>query len=734
MDGEVIDFMDDLMRYKNEDDNNYNPKKIENSIFFSNSLIQNSFNKMHILKRFFTKKENLTFIFYFNKWKKTLKKKGKQEMDRNSKEEHLLNNRRIIETYCDDVSFDYLNIDDLKNEERPLSKVILPLNIINSNNQFQNTNNSEKKISNGKTLLIILKRIFNYNLQFHFSDFKTCTISFINAKKIAKSNLNLLFLFSELAIAKNKLNKSEPVKSVISPNVIQDLERKIHKLELNLEEKKSIIENKNDRIENLSEQIEYLNEKISRLENKEKDLNVIQESLCKQCGNSMEESYMMSPQITPKKRLLQPDLQMEHLNLKDSEYKKTIQEQLEYIVKMEQEKRELRSQNIEYKSKNEMIINELEIIKIEFKNLSENMKNKNFTNMGKSLSNFFKMDTSCQTEEVIEISVKPSSQPIKKKTKSNSKKFSSKLTLNNSNNSNNNAIHSNQSKTASSGNINNYNIININNSKISSTNTSQISEVDKEVYQSLKFDNSILSQELVNLNKEINKFKSELKSLSEQTKKLDKEKSEIQNKFKIKSENYDKVKKENEELMILIQNANYKSFISLDAENKKIKLENEKLCKDNETNIKELSLRSKRLSDLEQELEKSKKVIESMYKFKQDRENLILENAKLDSEVKRTKYDLENIQNLNERQQILISNKEELLLKYQEDMAYLVKNCRMFKEDSEKNKQDCIRAVQDATAYEKIVRKLEKELAETQIRREKIENELNIIKAQFSKR
>jgi hypothetical protein len=55
-----------------------------------------------------------------------------------------------------------------------------------------------------------------------------------------------------------------------------------------------------------------------------------------------------------------------------NELKKTIQEQLEFIVKMEKDNRELKLKNSESKSKNEMIVKELEIIKSEFKNFTEN--------------------------------------------------------------------------------------------------------------------------------------------------------------------------------------------------------------------------------------------------------------------------------------------------------------------------------------------------------------------------
>lgn len=65
--------------------------------------------------------------------------------------------------------------------------------------------------------------------------------------------------------------------------------------------------------------------------------------------------------------------------LKEKDLKKTIHEQLEYIIKMEQDNRELKLKNSEFKSKNEMIFNELEIIKQEFRNLSENLRQKNLS-------------------------------------------------------------------------------------------------------------------------------------------------------------------------------------------------------------------------------------------------------------------------------------------------------------------------------------------------------------------
>jgi len=71
--------------------------------------------------------------------------------------------------------------------------------------------------------------------------------------------------------------------------------------------------------------------------------------------------------------------EFEKFRVREQELKKTIQEQLSYIIKMEEDLRDLRVKNTDFKSKNEIILNELDIIKMEFYNISENLKNKNLS-------------------------------------------------------------------------------------------------------------------------------------------------------------------------------------------------------------------------------------------------------------------------------------------------------------------------------------------------------------------
>jgi hypothetical protein len=132
------------------------------------------------------------------------------------------------------------------------------------------------------------------------------------------------------------------------------------------------------------------------------------------------------------------------------------------------------------------------------------------------------------------------------------------------------------------------------------------------------------------------------------------------------------------------------------------------------------------LKEKDNEIDKLKKINENMIKFKNERENLILENSKLSSDTNRLKYDLEETKTLIERQNVLLKNKEDLIIKMNEEISYLTFNTKKLKSDSD-------RALQDAIVYQQITRKMEKDLAECQVKKEKLEKELNIIKQQIYK-
>lgn len=138
----------------------------------------------------------------------------------------------------------------------------------------------------------------------------------------------------------------------------------------------------------------------------------------------------------------------------------------------------------------------------------------------------------------------------------------------------------------------------------------------------------------------------------------------------------------------------------------------------------QMNYKDKKLSEYEIEFEKLKKILETFNKFKSDRENLILSNAKLESELKRISAELEDNKIILDKQNIILKNKEEIFNKMSEEINYL----NFY---SKKLKQEAEISIQDAIAYQQIVRKIEKDLKESQMRREKVENELVIIKKQL---
>jgi hypothetical protein len=479
------DYLDRYKDVKTETTKTY--EDTENSMLFTNSYIQNSIIRMNIIKKYLGRKAGTSLKLYFDVWRKNIfsfKRGGATARD------YLGMNRKVIEDFCN-------------KEEHSYTKSTLSYR-------------DGGQIGNFAT---VLRNKLRTSIKGLFDDFVNKLKDFNNSKKTLNHYLTLLYLFTQLTIAKNKKGSGGSDDSELRQK-LHDNEKKILKLEKNLNEKAEIISRKNDTIEIMTGQIESLDKKITKLEDKlskqHDNLNIITESFCQRCGNSLEESFIS----TPKNK--------EHISLSnDMEYKQMIQEQLDIILKLEQDCKDLRNKNMDYKSQNEMIRNELEIIKIEFKSFSDNIARRSDTR-----------SKEVQTETVIQTNVVNNTNIIVNKTKTKkTKPVSSKF----------------PSKPAGT-------TTSVGQNSSSSVNFDFLNE-NKEV-QSLKYDNSIMSQEMVNLNKELTKLRTESKQIAEINKKLEKEKADLIGKFKQKIEGYDKVKKENEELMILIQTSNYKPFIT----------------------------------------------------------------------------------------------------------------------------------------------------------------------------
>jgi hypothetical protein len=134
--------------------------------------------------------------------------------------------------------------------------------------------------------------------------------------------------------------------------------------------------------------------------------------------------------------------------------------------------------------------------------------------------------------------------------------------------------------------------------------------------------------------------------------------------------------------------------------------------------------RDKKIVDLELELENVKKSYESMVKFKTERDNFVLENTKLDIEIKRVKCDFNKAQDYIGQLSRALHEKEDSLAKLTEEMNYLSFN-------SKKSQVDKERYLKDALDYQNTFRRLESDLKETHMKNEKLENELNVLKQQM---
>ena len=571
------------------------------------------------------------------------------------------NNFQILNplTQISDLNLNNINIDNIFSQNKTFIDT-------NNNNNF---NLHDNKISKNLICLsvynIIQKKIFLYH-KILFSSLKH--------KSIISTYYDKLYQL-------DKLNK---------------------KYETILDEKSSIIINKTDEIEELKEKIEKLTKNIKELNKKNKSLNVIQESLCAKCGCTLEESFT-------------GEAIAENQNI--------IKEQNEQIEKMKKEMSELRSKY----NLSEIRLKDLDNIKKEFESLSGSLLKPKIdieTQTDESLISLTNLKNTNNNNNNINIQ-------IYNNTNNNNTRN------NNSNNSNKNLNTSNRNKGSKKKNIpkksnnffsnstNNYMSTSLghknNNNTTKDNNSINNTEINNEIITSLRFDNSVLSNELLNLNREFNKLRNEHKIINDKYTKIDKDKKDLLDKLKAKTELSEKYKKENEEINRLINNSKYKNIVNAEAENKKLK----NVLEQNDQDIKKLKNMNekcaKKIIEQNTQIEKMKNALSNFLTFKQQKENLTIENEKYENEIKKLKTELNEEKNLNEKNTILMNNKDKEIEKLTNEVSYYSFHIKKCKSDAE-------RALEDAIGYQKIVRILEIQLNEykEQLNKIKLENNNNM--------
>ena len=704
-----------------ESKENYEEKDSDNgdNINHNNIIIQNDKQeiinsnvkyKSEILLKIISKKENNKKLIYFNHWKNLLliNEKNYITKDKNSIGNEKSINDNIIENQMSNKEDNINEKDENKNEENQNNNIEdTSLNQILENKEEDIEDHTQSEIITKHQNQLLSGDTNNFHINNSFTQIDDINFDNIFSKNKtiedikSNSNNNLhknIIVLSLYNIINHKLFSYQKIlfsslkhKSIISNyyDKLYQLDKLNKKYEAILDEKSSIIINKTDEMEELKEKIEKLNKSLKEANKKNKNLNVIQESLCAKCGGSLEESF--TGDII-------------------SENQKIIKEQNDIIESLKKELNELKSKyNLA-----EIKVNDLTNIKKEFENLSGSLLKP-------------KKDTEVQTDD----SLMPKQiNSVSKNENSNNSNINIQIYNNNINTNNKNLNISNNKKGSKKNNIPKK--INFSNSSNNYMNTStghnkmekidnnlnkndNSLEVNNEILTSLRFDNSVLSNELLNLNREFNKLRNEHKVLSEKNIKLDKDKKDLIEKLKQKTEQSDKYKKENDEITRMINNTKYKNIISAETENKKLK----NILEQNDIDIKKLKSMNekcaKKILEQNNQIEKMKTALGSLLNFKQQKEKLIIENKNYEVEINKLKSELDEEKNKNEKNEVLINTKDKDIEKLSNEVKYYSFHIKKYKSDAE-------RALEDAIGYQKIVRILEVQLNEYKEQINKIKN------------
>ena len=701
---------------KNEDRNLNESNEENNDINEKNDAKEKD--KSEILLKIFLRKEDDIKLKSFNHWKNLILNREliNQENNNNNKQEDNIDIKKEIEKDNNKDKSNFTNnidLNDINKEEQQRGEAKSSNNEIdNSLNEILTSNKDEEfdehtqseiitrhqnQLLSGETnnnfqMINSFNQINDINIDNFFSQNKT--EEEINLKG-NKSSKNIL-VFALYNLIKNKIYLNQKTlfsvlkhKSIISNyyDKLYQLDKLNKKYEAILDEKSSIIINKTDEMEEMKEKIEKLTKNLKEANKKNKNLNVIQESLCAKCGGSLEESF--SGEVI-------------------SENQKIIKEQNEIIETLKKELSELKSKY----NLSEIRLKDLENVKKEYENLSGSLLKP-------------KVDNEAQTDDSL---IQKQNSSNFKNSNSNSSNINIQIYNNNINTNNKNINISNTKKGSKKKNIpkkinfsnsSNNSFINTSighnkNQKIDN-NDANNTEVNNEILTSLRFDNSVLSNELLNINKEFNKLRNEHKIISEKNIKFEKEKKDLIEKLKTKTELCDKYKKENEEITRMINNTKYKNIINAETENKKLK----NTIEQNDLDIKKLKnfneKCAKKILEQNNQIEKMKAALGNLLNFKKQKENLILENKNYEDELKRLKIELDEEKNKNEKNEVLIDSKDKEIEKLVNDVKYYSFHIKKYKSDAE-------RALEDAIGYQKIVKILEIQLNEYKEQLDEIKN------------
>lgn len=642
---------------------------------FYNSMIRRSLQKTNLLSSIITKKTHTTLILVLDKWIENAFSNYGNILESNYYEDEVQTNSRAqsIET----------------------SHRFTP--------QLGAGNMGIVQIPSKFWLCFVLKNLTRSIWLFIFSKL---SYSFTR-KKYTEYHFSLLYLFTQLTISKNtssKLGKALNLyKNYLKPSSDesgaarqqQDLmklkdayELKIGKMEANLNEKVSIICSKNDEIEAYKEKIELLERKIGKLEKKSQKLNIIPESICTKCENTLEESFFDKEKAWAQERSKD----------NESQLSKTISEQLDIILKLEEENKDVKRKNYEYMSRNETISKELDLIRGEFNLISSYINKPKSANETQTDIAFY------QPEATLNLNVgTPNNAPLGKskpnieslkKNKSTGKILTKPHKLTKSS-----TTMSSTKKESKQEEVQN-NFLEASNAN----NTSSLFDNSTSQNNLMSISNSsALTQEIINLNKECYKLRQEMKTLIEINKKMDKESKELKTKFTARAEQHEKAKRENDELKIMISTYNYKTLADLELDSRKVREEltqTKKSLEEERLNASRVQAQLNEANHLKLVNERDK---EFEQKLKEEKDDWMLKCTKIEGEYKKMHVEFQTL--LKEKANInpVLKEKDKQIEMLTENMNYVT---LCYKKKTSETEQ----AFKDIYSYQQILRKLETEL------------------------
>lgn len=642
-------------------------------------------------------------------------------------------NKKILLVYVERWIENAFKIKDIYSKE--YNNTIINCNI--NLNLKQKMNKDSKNLSKSLDLNNFGKATFwilhfaNNKLKYIFTYFTQKCRNYIIQNKFKKYNLSLFYLFTQLALSKiiqkksknclklkkelcnnldlfnsnyvnnkNKSNLEDELKHILSLKEL--LENKISNLEKNINEKANIISDKNDEIENYKENINILEKKMLKLEKNNQKLNIIPEIICSNCENTLEDSS------NDKK-----DFNLYYESYSNKNYKN--------FQCKEKDLKELNNLMLELKHKNGILIKENH--KIYFENNQnnksniKNIKNNNFNseinknlnivsneiyftiinkdiinnntkikkfklNKTKITNNYTKCNFLCKEIKSVYANLNKTDIIEKKLLKNNAKQLF------------------NENKYGKLNKTIEEKLININSNDITNKN------IECKINTNNINNNNILllNQELIELNKELSKFKLELKHSNIINKKIEKELNELKSKNTVRNENLEKIKKENEDLKKLLNSLNYTPII--DAKNKLKKLSEEKIGVLNtldKINKEYNDFKNKHYYIIES-YENKLKSFEKVHEDKNNKEDLLLTIEKLKNEIKKLKFStVDNLIIEKQKMEVIIRNKDK-------DIKNIKTSYNLLECNLQTTKKELNQSYTDLKNYHRIVQKLEFEL------------------------